>query len=46
MLDIKFIRENRDQVKEGIKSKNQKIDIDELLAIDEEHRKLLLRWRP
>jgi seryl-tRNA synthetase len=41
MLDIKFIRENRDQVKEGIKSKNQKIDIDELLAIDEEHRKLL-----
>ncbi|MCX5678880.1 MAG: serine--tRNA ligase [Candidatus Omnitrophica bacterium] len=41
MLDLKFIRENRDQVKEGIKSKGQKIDIDELLAIDEERRKLM-----
>lgn len=41
MLDIKFIRENRELVKEGIKSKNQKIDIDELLSLDEERRKLL-----
>lgn len=42
MLDIKFIRDNRDLVKEGIKNKGQKIDIDELLKLDEEHRKLLL----
>ena len=42
MLDIKFIRENRDQVKEGVKNKGQKIDIDELLTIDEERRKLLI----
>lgn len=41
MLDIKFIRDNRDLVKEGIKSKNNKIDIDEVLALDDERRKLL-----
>ena len=41
MLDIKFIRENRDLVKEGIKNKGQKIDIDELLSLDEERRKVL-----
>ena len=41
MLDIKFIRDNRDMVKEGIKNRGQKIDIDELLAIDEDRRKLL-----
>ena len=42
MLDIKFIRENRGQVKEGVKNKGQKVDIDELLTIDEERRKLLI----
>lgn len=42
MLDLKFIRENKDLVKEGMKKKNAKIDIDELIAIDEERRKLLL----
>lgn len=42
MLDIKFIRDNRDLVKEGMKAKNQKIDIDELLALDDERRKLLV----
>ena len=36
MLDLKFIRENRDLVKEGMKNKNQKIDIDGLLTLDEE----------
>ncbi len=41
MLDIKFIRENRELVKEGLKAKNQKIDIDELLTLDEDRRKLL-----
>jgi len=42
MLDIKFIRENREAVKAGIKNKGQDIDIDALLAMDEEHRKLLV----
>lgn len=42
MLDIKFIRENRDLVKEGIKNKGQNIDIDELLTIDENYRKILV----
>jgi len=41
MLDIKFIRDNRDLVKEGIKNRGQKIDIDAFLDMDEERRKLL-----
>lgn len=40
MLDIKFIRENKDKVKEAIKNKNIKLDIDELLKTDDERRKL------
>ncbi len=35
MLDIKFIRENADKIKEAIKNKNIKLDLDELLAADE-----------
>ncbi|MFZ2188931.1 MAG: serine--tRNA ligase [Candidatus Moraniibacteriota bacterium] len=34
MLDIKFIRENADKLKEAIKNKNIKLDLDELLAVD------------
>jgi len=41
MLDIKFIRENPDRVKEGVKNKGVKADIDRLLELDEERRKLL-----
>ena len=42
MLDLKFIRENKEPVKEAIKNRGIKnIDIDELLKLDEEHRKLL-----
>lgn len=41
MLDLKFIRDNSDIVKESIKNRNLKLDIDELLKFDEEHRKLL-----
>ena len=36
MLDIKFIRENPEVVKEALKSRNSKLNIDELLALDEE----------
>jgi len=38
MLDIKFIRENSDLVKEAVRRKNVKADIDRLLAIDEKRR--------
>ena len=31
MLDIKFIRENPDKVKQGIENKNEKNRVDELL---------------
>jgi seryl-tRNA synthetase len=41
MLDIRFIRENKDAVKSGIASKGVKIDIDGLLVLDEERRKAL-----
>jgi len=41
MLDIKFIRENPDKVKEGCKNKNVDCDIDKLLEIDKKRRELL-----
>jgi seryl-tRNA synthetase len=40
MLDIKFIRENIELIKETCKNKNISLDIDRLLVIDEEKRKL------
>ena len=36
MLDIKFIRENVDLMKETIKNKNIPLNLDELLKVDEE----------
>lgn len=42
MLDLKFIRENKEIVKESIKNRGMSIDIDEFLRLDEEHRKLLV----
>ncbi len=41
MLDIKFIRENPDKVKEGIQRKGADADINGLLALDEERRAFL-----
>ena len=41
MLDIKFIRENPEKVKESIKNRNQKIDIDSFLELDKERRAFL-----
>ncbi len=41
MLDIRFIRENPDLVKEGARKKRIEVDIDRLLAVDEERRNLL-----
>ncbi len=41
MLDLKFIRENADAVKKGLAAKNAKINLGELLSLDQEKRKLL-----
>ena len=41
MLDIKFIRQNPDKIKEGCRKKQVKVDIDRLLEVDEEKRKVL-----
>jgi seryl-tRNA synthetase len=43
MLDLKFIRENPEKVKEAIKNKNEKADIDEILLLDKERREILSR---
>ena len=40
MLDINFIRENPQIVKDAAKNKNIKIDVDELLSLDESRRKI------
>jgi seryl-tRNA synthetase len=41
MLDIKFIRENQDLVKQAIKNRALKIDIDNVIKIDDSRRKAL-----
>jgi len=41
MLDIKFIRENLDTVKESIKNRNLKLDLDNLVKLDDSRRKIL-----
>ncbi|NQU74406.1 MAG: serine--tRNA ligase [Candidatus Omnitrophica bacterium] len=42
MLDIKFIRENSDKVKKAMSDRGLKINLDELLSLDEQRRKLLV----
>lgn len=42
MLDIKYIRENPEIVKQGIINKNEKDRVDEILALDEKRRKIIL----
>ncbi len=41
MLDIKFIREHLEEVKEAAKNKNRKVDFDEILTLDEKRKKLI-----
>jgi len=41
MLDIKFIRNNPEKIKEACKNKQVKVDIDALLDIDKKRRELL-----
>ena len=43
MLDIKFIRENPDQVKKNCKNRLVKVDIDRLLALDKQKREMETR---
>lgn len=40
MLDIKFIRENKDIVASGAKKKRIEVDLDKLLALDDKRREL------
>jgi seryl-tRNA synthetase len=42
MLDLKFIRDNKEIVKEALRARNLKLNIDELLTLDEERRSLLV----
>lgn len=41
MLDMKFIRENPELVREGIRLKNEKADLDTLLKLDKKRREIL-----
>lgn len=41
MLDIKFIRDHADEVKENLKNRHNSFDLDEVLALDEKRRELL-----
>jgi len=41
MLDLKFIRENTDIVREAIRNKGEKADLDLLLSLDQKRRSLL-----
>ena len=43
MLDLKFIRENPEIVKEGIRFKNEKGIIDRLLELDQQRRMIIFR---
>jgi len=42
MLGIKFIRENQDKVKKAIKDKGLKFDVEKLIGLDADRRKLLM----
>lgn len=43
MLDIKFIRENPELVRQGIENKNEKNKIDELLELDKQRRDIITK---
>jgi seryl-tRNA synthetase len=43
MLDLKFIRENPENVRQGLLNKNSKDIVDEIIAIDEERRSLITK---
>lgn len=41
MLDIKFIRENADRIKKGIIDKNEKVDVDLIIKLDQDRRAII-----
>ncbi len=41
MLDIKFIRDNKDLIKEAARKKHVSFDVDELIAVDDKRREIL-----
>ncbi|MBI2012095.1 serine--tRNA ligase [Candidatus Daviesbacteria bacterium] len=41
MLDINFIRENKDLVKKAVKDKKLEVDVDQLLEVDQKRRDLI-----
>ena len=41
MLDIKFIRENADLIKEAARKKHMQIDVDRLIELDDARREVL-----
>ena len=41
MLDLKFIRENPEKVRKNLEAKSAQVDLDKLLTLDQERRKLL-----
>lgn len=43
MLDIKYIRENKEKIQQAAKNKNINIDIEKLLTIDQERREMMIR---
>ena len=43
MLDLKFIRENPELVKQGVENKNEKNRVDELLEIDRKRRDIIVQ---
>jgi seryl-tRNA synthetase len=43
MLELKYIRENTDVIKEAIANRNDNAPIDEILELDSKHRKQLLK---
>ena len=40
MLDIKFIRENKDLVAQAAKNKNRDIDVNEIIRVSDERKRL------
>ncbi len=43
MLDLKFIRDNSERVRQGVRAKKENADIDRILALDEERRSILVQ---
>ncbi len=41
MLDLKFIRENPDMIKQGVQLKGETCDIDQLISLDSERRQMI-----